>query len=64
MRKIMLYEDNDLMRGLLVEWLREAGYQISSGPRPDGHVDLVIASLSSPKPLVSPATSQSSAKPA
>lgn len=46
---IALYEDNDLMRGLLLEWLREAGY-VAADPVPEGvQVDLVIVSVSMPR---------------
>ncbi|HVW68012.1 MAG TPA: response regulator [Steroidobacteraceae bacterium] len=49
MSTIALYEDNDLMRGLLLEWLREAGYRAGT-PVPEGvQVDLVIASVSMPR---------------
>jgi DNA-binding response OmpR family regulator len=50
---IAIYEQDELMRALLVEWLSGAGYrvQISAplGIQPAGTVDLVIVSISSPK---------------
>jgi DNA-binding response OmpR family regulator len=59
MSKIVIYEENDLMRALLEEWLSEAGYgvqvaashdQHSGGCPADGRpVDLVIVSLYMPK---------------
>lgn len=53
MGTIALYEEDDLMRALLTEWLRDAGYRVqapvqSSGPFPS-RADLVIASLYMPK---------------
>ena len=32
MSDIVIYEDNDLMRSLLQEWLSEAGYRVRAGP--------------------------------
>jgi DNA-binding response OmpR family regulator len=58
MSKIVIYEENDLMRALLEEWLSEAGYGVHaaashgqhSGHPADGQpVDLVIVSLYMPK---------------
>jgi DNA-binding response OmpR family regulator len=53
MNHIVVYEENDLMRSLLKEWLNEAGYRISAvGPRespPDLAADLVIVSVCRPK---------------
>ena len=53
MNHIVLYEENDLMRALLKEWLDEAGYRVSAlAPRapPRGPAaDLVIVSVSMPK---------------
>jgi hypothetical protein len=28
MSNVVIYEENDLMRGLLAEWLSEAGYRV------------------------------------
>ena len=53
MSTIALYESNDLMRGLLLEWLSEAGYQAAAAPVPEGvQVALVIASVSMPRDAV------------
>jgi DNA-binding response OmpR family regulator len=54
MSDIVVYEENDLMRGLLEEWLRTAGYGVRAAMpcamrRTAGTPNLVIASLSSPK---------------
>jgi DNA-binding response OmpR family regulator len=53
MAHIAVYEDNDLMRDLLTEWLGEAGYRVSSlaprEPAPKEPVDLVIVSVYMPK---------------
>jgi CheY-like chemotaxis protein len=58
MSKIVIYEENDLMRALLEEWLSEVGYGVHAaashdrhtGPPGDGHpADLVIVSLYMPK---------------
>jgi DNA-binding response OmpR family regulator len=46
MLNVALYEDNDLMRALLYEWLSEAGYRVVPGTEP---ANLVIASVSSPR---------------
>jgi DNA-binding response OmpR family regulator len=50
---IVIYEENDLMRALLREWLSEAGYRVRAlAPReaqPDGTVDIVIVSVYMPK---------------
>jgi CheY-like chemotaxis protein len=53
MSNIVIYEDNDLMRALLEEWLSEAGYLVhaaasheSGSGRP---ADLVIVSVYMPK---------------
>jgi CheY-like chemotaxis protein len=53
MSRIAIYEENDLMRGLLKEWLSAAGYRVReatahSRPRPDKD-DLVLASVFIPK---------------
>jgi DNA-binding response OmpR family regulator len=31
MSRIAIYEENDLMRALLKEWLSEAGYRVREG---------------------------------
>jgi CheY-like chemotaxis protein len=53
MSRIAIYEDDDLMRALLREWLSEAGYGVREvGPHAAqraGTDDLVIASISMPK---------------
>jgi CheY-like chemotaxis protein len=53
MSSIVIYEADDLMRGLLQEWLTRAGYRVSTatpcGPPPDGEADLVIVNIGMPK---------------
>jgi DNA-binding response OmpR family regulator len=52
MSAIVIYEENDLMRGLLKEWLSEAGYRVREGAaraQREGTEDLVIASVYMPK---------------
>ena len=53
MSNIVIYEDNDLMRALLREWLCEAGYRVRAGSlcglRSAGPADLVIVSVYMPK---------------
>jgi two-component system, NtrC family, response regulator AtoC len=53
MAHIVIYEENDLMRDLLREWLSEAGYRVSAlaprEPSPAEPVDLVIVSVFMPK---------------
>jgi DNA-binding response OmpR family regulator len=53
MDHVVVYEENDLMRSLLKEWLTEAGYRVSAlAPReapPSLAVDLVILSVYMPK---------------
>jgi DNA-binding response OmpR family regulator len=53
MSNIVIYEENDLMRALLEEWLGEAGYLVhataSHEPPSDGLADLVIVSVYMPK---------------
>jgi len=53
MSGIVIYEENDLMRALLKEWLSEAGYRVREAvPRGAEHAakeDLVIASVYMPK---------------
>jgi DNA-binding response OmpR family regulator len=53
MLDIVIYEEDDLMRGLLEEWLTGAGYRIRrpsahGAPNP-GEADLVIVSIYMPK---------------
>ena len=53
MSSIVIYEENDLMRALLEEWLRNAGYRVHGSaslraPVQDD-VDVVIVSLYMPK---------------
>ena len=57
MSKIVIYEENDLMRALLEEWLSKAGYIVraaashehSGGPAVGGPADLIIVSVYMPK---------------
>jgi CheY-like chemotaxis protein len=53
MSSIVIYEADDLMRGLLLEWLTDAGYRVSAaapcGPPPHVAADLVIVSIGMPK---------------
>ncbi len=53
MSNIVIYEENDLMRALLEEWLREAGYLVEGHASHDlpsgGLADLVIISVYMPK---------------
>src|ERR1700682_6109104 len=53
MSRIIIIEDDGLMRGLLGEWLTEAGYSVTSGTLRDepskGRVDLVIADIFRPR---------------
>ena len=53
MSDIVIYEENDLMRALLKEWLSEAGYRVHAAASHDlrsGRIaDLVIASVYMPK---------------
>jgi DNA-binding response OmpR family regulator len=53
MSAVAIYEEDDLMRALLKEWLSEAGYRVRGAapggvPRGGGE-DLVIASVCMPK---------------
>jgi DNA-binding response OmpR family regulator len=53
MSTIVIYEKDDLMRGLLEEWLRGAGYRVSGvtahGAPHRGEADLIIVSIYMPK---------------
>jgi CheY-like chemotaxis protein len=53
MSTIVIYEADDLMRGLLQEWLTGAGYCVSAatpcGPPPHVAADLVIVNIEMPK---------------
>jgi len=53
MSDIVIYEENDLMRGLLQEWLSEAGYRAQAAAShvlySDRPADLVIVSVYMPK---------------
>jgi len=53
MSGIAIYEEDDLMRTLLTEWLSQAGYRVREAVRPGvqrgGTEDLVIASVYIPK---------------
>lgn len=53
MSSIVIYEVDDLMRGLLQEWLTAAGYRVSAvapcGRPPPAAADLVIVSIGMPK---------------
>lgn len=46
MLNVAVYEDNDLMRSLMSEWLEEAGYRLAAA---GGLANLVIASVSMPR---------------
>jgi DNA-binding response OmpR family regulator len=49
---IVIYEEDDLMRALLEEWLRNAGYRVhgvASHSAPVDNADLVIVSIYMPK---------------
>jgi len=53
MSSIVIYEEDDLMRALLEEWLRKAGYRVhgaaSHGAPVQKHAVLVIVSVYMPK---------------
>jgi|SRR5450631_2765183 DNA-binding response OmpR family regulator len=53
MLDIVMYEEDDLMSGLLEEWLTGAGYRVrkatANGEPSPGDSDLVIASIYMPK---------------
>jgi DNA-binding response OmpR family regulator len=53
MRHIVIYEEDDLTRALLREWLTESGYRVHEGalrePVSDCTADLVIVSVYMPK---------------
>ena len=53
MKQIVIYEEDYLTRGLLQEWLSEAGYRVCSGKLRDANcqtaADLVIVSVYMPK---------------
>ena len=50
MLDVAVYEENNLMRTLIHEWLTEAGYRIRLRDTPhDRHPDLVILSVYMPK---------------
>jgi len=53
MSGIVIYEEDDLMRALLGEWLSEAGYRVRAGSpcgaQCGGPADLVIVSVYMPK---------------
>jgi CheY-like chemotaxis protein len=53
MTNIVIYEEDDLTRALLREWLGEAGYRVHQGIPPDANgawkADLVIVSVYMPK---------------
>jgi len=53
MSDIVIYEEDDLMRALLEEWLSEEGYRVRAAVprdvRQEGAADLVIASIYMPK---------------
>jgi len=51
-QSIVIYEEDDLMRTLLEEWLKNAGYRVhgvASHSAQVDHADLVIVSLYMPK---------------
>jgi DNA-binding response OmpR family regulator len=53
MSRILIYEADDLMRGLLEEWLTGAGYCVRAvprcGPPPEAAADLAIVNIEMPK---------------
>jgi CheY-like chemotaxis protein len=53
MSRIVIYEENDLMRALLQEWLSEAGYIVQAAPSDEpgsgGSAHLIIVSVYMPK---------------
>jgi DNA-binding response OmpR family regulator len=53
MMHVVIYEEDDLTRALLREWLSEAGYRVHEGslraPNRDWRADLVIVSVYMPK---------------
>lgn len=53
MSTIVIYEADDLMRGLLEEWLTGAGYHVCAvkrcGPLPHAEADLAIVNIEMPK---------------
>ena len=53
MSNIVIYEENDLMRALVEEWLSQAGYVVHASASHDLHsgtlADLVIVSVYMPK---------------
>jgi CheY-like chemotaxis protein len=53
MSSIVIYEENDLMRALLEEWLSEAGYRVHAAASHDLRsgrpADLIIVSVYMPK---------------
>jgi DNA-binding response OmpR family regulator len=53
MPRIAIYEEDDLMRALLMEWLTHAGYDVFEGRvrgiQRGGAADLVISSIYMPK---------------
>ena len=52
MSSIVIIEEDDLMRGLLTEWLSAAGYAViprAPQPSPAGRSDLVIVDLYMPR---------------
>src|SRR5207237_4268790 len=48
MARIVIIEEDDLMRGLLTEWLTAAGYAVLRWP-PERSADLVIVDLYMPR---------------
>jgi DNA-binding response OmpR family regulator len=60
MSTIVIYEADDLMRGLLKEWLRSAGYRVGAAALcgPPWLADLVIVSIGMPKHLGSRVTEE------
>jgi DNA-binding response OmpR family regulator len=53
MSRIIIIDDDGLMRGLLGEWLTDAGYSVTNGTLHDGpvkgRVDLVIVDIFRPR---------------
>jgi len=53
MSNIVIHEDDELMRSLLVEWLTAEGHRVNSchpdGPVPNGDAEVVVVALSGPR---------------
>lgn len=53
MSNIVIHEDDELMRSLLVEWLTAEGHRVNSshphGPVPNADAEVVVVALSGPR---------------